>query len=132
MNPKDVESFLREKEYLFGFLSINIDKIDNGTCIISFPWKEEFARLGNILHGGMIMSAMDYAGALAVLSVNDKRNQVTQELKINFIDPMTKGPFKCVARVVKKGKSTAVVDVEFYDSEGKLGAKGLGTWFLLS
>ncbi len=126
-----VENYLKTNEYLFSFLNIKILKMGNGQCEIKIPYKNEFTRIGGILHGGIIMSLMDYAGAISVLSINKKKNQVTQELKINFLEPMYEGPFYCSAKVVSNNENVAIVDIEFRDSHNKLGAKALGTWYML-
>ncbi len=130
MEINQVENILKTNEYLFSFLDIKILKMENGYCEMMIPFKKEFTRLGNILHGGVIMALMDYAGAMAVLSINKKRNQVTQELKINFLEPMKEGPFYCKGEVIKTTDSIAVVSIDFYDSKGNLGAKALGTWYM--
>jgi uncharacterized protein (TIGR00369 family) len=130
MEINQVENILKDNEYLFSFLDIKILKIENGYCEIMIPFKKEFTRLGNILHGGIIMTLLDYAGTMAVLSINKRRNQVTQELKINFLEPMKDGPFYSKAKVIKSNDDIAIVSIEFYDSKGKLGAKALGTWYM--
>lgn len=130
MEINQVENILKTNEYLFSFLDIKILKMGNGYCEMMIPFKKEFTRLGNILHGGIIMTLLDYAGAMAVLSINKKRNQVTQELKINFLEPMKDGPFYSKGEVIKSNDDVAVVSIEFYDSKGKLGAKALGTWYM--
>ncbi|AWR96077.1 PaaI family thioesterase [Acidianus brierleyi] len=130
MEINQVENILKDNEYLFSFLDIKILKIENGYCEIMIPFKKEFTRLGNILHGGIIMTLLDYAGAMAVLSINKRRNQVTQELKINFLEPMKDGPFYSKGEVIKSNDDVAIVSIEFYDSKGKLGAKALGTWYM--
>jgi len=130
MEINQVENILKDNEYLFSFLDIKILKIENGYCEIMIPFKKEFTRLGNILHGGIIMTLLDYAGTMAVLSINKRRNQVTQELKINFLEPMKDGPFYSKGEVIKSNDDVAIVSIEFYDSKGKLGAKALGTWYM--
>ena len=116
---------------VFKFLEVKIINLEPGRAVIEIPYKQELTRRGNVLHGGMIMTAIDIAGGLAVLTVNDGVDQVTQELKINFLEPMYKGPFRVEGKVIRKGNTTVVVQVEFRDSEGKLGAIALGTWFIL-
>ncbi len=79
----------------------------------------------------MIMTIMDFTGGIAVASINDGDDQVTQELKVNFLEPMYKGPFSCRASILRKGYTAVIVDIELRDADGKLGAKGLGTWYII-
>ncbi|QIW22880.1 PaaI family thioesterase [Sulfolobus sp. S-194] len=127
----DLQNVLENSDRVFKFLEVKILEIKPGYSKIQIPYKEEFCRRGNVLNGGIIMTAIDFAGGLATLSVNDGIDQVTQELKINFLEPMYKGPFIVEGKVVRKGRTAVVVQIEFRDSEGKLGAIALGTWYII-
>lgn len=79
-------------------------------------------------HGGMIMASMNLTGSLVLANFNENIEQFTQELKVNFLEPIYKGPFK----VKKKGRNSVVTLIEFRDSEGKLTAMLFGTWYIYS
>ncbi len=128
---EEVNNAIRILDPVFNYLGAEIVDIKEGEAVLSFPYKKELLRRGGILNGGIIMTAMDFTGGLAALTVNDGNDQVTQELKINFLEPMQKGPFKVIGKVIRKGKHTIVVEIDLYDAEGKLGAKAIGTWFIL-
>lgn len=127
----DIQEVLKKSDNIFKFLNITIISLEKGYSKIQFPYREEYCRRGNVLNGGIIMTAMDYAGGLACLTVNDGIDQVTQELKVNFLEPMYKGPFTVEGKVIRKGRTTVVVQIEFRDSDEKLGAVGLGTWYII-
>ncbi|BFI75670.1 PaaI family thioesterase [Sulfurisphaera ohwakuensis] len=127
----DLQNILENNDRVFKFLEVKILDVKPGYSKIQIPYKEEFCRRGNVLNGGIIMTAIDFAGGLATLSVNDGIDQVTQELKINFLEPMYRGPFTVEGKVVRKGRTAVVVQIEFRDSEGKLGAIALGTWYII-
>ena len=120
-----------EKESVASYLGMRVVEVKDGRSKIEIPYSERICRRGGVLHGGMIVTSMDYAGGLAVASINDGIDQVTQELKVNFFEPMYKGPFTVEAKVLRKGRTAVVVEIEFRDSEGKLGAVGLGTWYII-
>jgi len=122
---------LIESEAVASYLGMKIIEVKDGKSKLEVPYSERICRRGGVLHGGMIMTSMDYAGGLAVASINDGIDQVTQELKVNFLEPMYKGPFTVEAKVLRKGRTAVVVEIEFKDSEGKLGAVGLGTWYII-
>ncbi|BDC18570.1 PaaI family thioesterase [Acidianus sp. HS-5] len=120
-----------EKESVASYLGMRVIEVKDGISKLEIPYSERICRRGGVLHGGMIMTSMDYAGGLAVASINDGIDQVTQELKVNFLEPMYDGPFTVEAKIVRKGRTAVVVEIEFRDSEGKLGAVGLGTWYII-
>jgi len=112
-------------------LRVKIVSAEKGHVVIKIPLRKELLRSHNILHGGVILASADIAGGLAVFTVNNQGNQVTLDLKMNFLEPMEKGPFRCEAKVIRKGERIVLVDIEFKDAENVLGAKGLGTWYIL-
>ncbi|WP_126451277.1 PaaI family thioesterase [Sulfodiicoccus acidiphilus] len=126
-----VNKTFEELEPFFKFLKLRIVKLEEGRAVLEIPFHKEITRTGDILHGGAVMTVMDYTGGLTVMTVNDGEDQVTQELKVNFLEPMRKGPFTSEGKIVRKGRTTVVVDLEFRDSSGTLGAKALGTWYIL-
>ena len=116
---------------MFSYIGLKVIKLDKGYAETELAYSENILRTGGVLHGGAIMTVIDYTGGLATMTVNDGDDQVTQELKINFLEPMKNGPFRCVGRVIRAGRTAVVVEVEFYDRDGVLGAKALGTWYIL-
>jgi len=76
------------------------------------------------------MAALDTTCGLAVMSVNTSTEQSTLELKVNFIRPLVRGPFRVAGRVIHAGTNTAVVEGEIRDSGDEVCARALGTWFI--
>ena len=130
-NLEQINELVRTLDPVFAYLGAKIVNIKQGEAEIEFPFKETLQRRGGVLNGGIIMTALDFAGGFAALSVNDGIDQVTQELKINFLEPLYKGPFRAIGKVLRKGKHTIVVEIKVYDAENKLGAVAIGTWFIL-
>lgn len=118
-------------EKLASYIGLKVVKVSKGYAETTFDYSENVTRLGGILHGGVIMTVLDYTGGIATMTVNEGFNQVTQELKVNFLEAMKDGPFKCIGKVIRAGKTTVVVDLSLYDANNVLGAKALGTWHIL-
>ncbi|MCI2414103.1 MAG: PaaI family thioesterase [Candidatus Aramenus sp.] len=127
----DVHKILQHEEPFFKFLGLKVLEVREGFAKLELEYKDELTRRGRVLHGGVIMSSIDYAGGIATMTVNNGVDQVTQELKVNFLEPMYKGPFTVEANVVRRGRTAVVVEIRFMDSEGRLGAIALGTWYIL-
>jgi acyl-CoA thioesterase len=130
-NLAELNDMFEKNESLYAYLGIKITKIEKGFCQLSLPYSEKITRAGNVVHGGIMMTAVDYAGGITTMTVNDGMDQVTQEVKINFLAPMHKGPFKVEGKAIKSGRTAVVVEIKFYDAEGKLGIIALGTWYII-
>ena len=108
-------------------------KIEKGYSELQFEFKEELARSGGIMHGGAIMGVLDEVSGIAAATVNPGDEQVTMELKINFMRPLSRSnsPFKAVGKVVRAGRTTIVVEGRIYDKDNNICAISLGTWYIL-
>jgi uncharacterized protein (TIGR00369 family) len=128
---KALEEYVYSNNPFYRYIGFKIDEFRDGYFSGSFPYKKEICRVGGSIHGGVVMTAIDHAGGMAALSVNEGINQVTVELKVNFLRPLIKGPFKMVGEVIKKGRKVVVAEGKIYDADGNLCAIGIGTWYII-
>ncbi|MDP8255158.1 MAG: PaaI family thioesterase [Candidatus Alcyoniella australis] len=113
-------------------LGITIEHIDNGYARLVMAQSEQLSNAGGVIHGGALSSLADSATAIAVLSLCDPQERVTTiEMKINFLTPAAPGKCICEARVVRKGTTTAVCDVEIFDAQGAMVCKALITYAVI-
>jgi acyl-CoA thioesterase len=127
----ELERAMAVESDLFTTVGFKVLKVGRGRVELSFPFSRAVARRGGIVHGGVVMYSLDNACGFAAMSINPGVDQRTMELKVNFLRPLKKGPFRAVGRVVRAGNSVAVVEGEVRDADGSLCAKSLGTWFLI-
>ncbi|HYB06900.1 MAG TPA: PaaI family thioesterase [Nitrososphaerales archaeon] len=121
-----------ENDRIFRYAGFRVVRAESGIVELSFPMSDNVTRWGGMVHGGMIMTAIDNACGLAVMTVNPGKNQVTMEIKVNFLEQLTDGPFHTVGRVLRRGRTAIVAEGEIRDSKGVLCAKGIGTWQVLN
>jgi len=70
--------------------------------------------------------------AIALLGMIDRSETLlTVEMKINYLKSVKEGDIIAEAKVVHKGKRTALGDVEVRNSDGELVAKGLATYMII-
>lgn len=115
---------------LFRQVGYRVSRLGEGTAELTFPYSEVVSRRGGIVHGGIIMYSLDNASGLAVMTVNPGTDQLTVELKVNFLEPLKNGPFTVAGKVIRRGKELAVAQGEVTDAEGRLCATSLGTWYM--
>ena len=95
--------------------------------------KKEFSQAINYMHGGMVATLLDTAGAYAALTlVGETEYIVTSELKINYIRPVISKKVFATGNVINKGKTIIVVEAELKDENDKLLAKMMGSMFVVS
>ncbi len=78
------------------------------------------------LHGGAVCTLVDIAaiGAVASMLRPDERMAGTAEISVSFLRPATGHTVYAEARLLKKGRTLAVCDVDVTNDAGKLVAKG--------
>jgi uncharacterized protein (TIGR00369 family) len=125
----EVERFLKQESGLFALAGFSVVKISSGYAELRFETSPSVVRRGGMIHGGVISYALDTAGGLAVMTENTGVDQVTLELKVNFLEAALRSPFRAVGRTVRQGRTVSVAESELRDHDDKLCAKSLGTWY---
>jgi len=84
------------------------------------PWSARLCTTGGVLHGGLVMSLADSAGALcAFLNLPPGGATSTIESKTNFFRAVREGHVEAVARPLHLGRSTIVVQTDVLDASGR-------------
>jgi len=119
-----------EEEGFFKFLNLKVMEVSRGYAKVLIDVTENLKRKGDILHGGAIFSTLDYAGTIAVHTLDNVIDQYTVEVKISFMKPVIGPKFIGIARVLEEGKRVIFVELEGYDND-RLCVKGIGTWYVV-
>ena len=110
------------------YLGLETRRTDGG-AEVRLQITEETLNSRGIVHGGVILSLVDQAiGAAVTFALGRGRRAMTAELKVNFLAPTTEGSLTAKGRLLREGKRLIVGEAEVMDQDGRLIAKGLGTW----
>ncbi|RPJ38350.1 MAG: PaaI family thioesterase [Deltaproteobacteria bacterium] len=117
----------------YQLLQIRLEEIDAGFARFRMPFRRELMQAYGVAHGGAITSLADTAVAFALMTLIQPGERVTTvEMKINILAPVVEGELIGESRVIQKGKRLALADMDVKDEKGKLIAKGLATYMILS
>lgn len=116
------------------WLGINVRGFRTGYVRIEMPVRQEMLQVAGLLHGGVIASLVDVAGAMAVMSRLPKDTEIrTVEMKINYFRPVHGGTVSIHARCIHLGRSTAVTESIVRDKKMKhRAALGIATFAILT
>jgi len=116
----------------WALLGMEVVDVKKGWGKVRLPFTKKLSQPDGYAHGGAIFSPADAAVAIALLGMIDRSETLlTVEMKINYIKSVKEGDIIAEAKVVHKGKRTALGDVEVRNSEGELVAKGLATYMII-
>jgi uncharacterized protein (TIGR00369 family) len=114
-------------------LDIRLDTVAEGICETSLLVQERMLQQHGFVHGGVIATLADHTAGGAARSVSGEKDVLTVEFKINYLRPAIGDRLRCIATVLRPGKSVIVAEAMVYASnEGKetLVAKPTETLFL--
>ena len=135
MEKEEIES-LENKLIGRGFgelLGIKVDQVEDGYCRLLLPFKPALSRGDDLIHGGVIAALIDKAGTAAAWSYRDipsTARGATVGLTVNYLQGALSCDLIAEGRVVRRGGSITVADVEVKNEAGELIAKGPVTYKL--
>ena len=112
-------------------LGVRIELAAPQQARIRIPFKDEIANPGRALHGGVMASAIDIAGALAAWSGIDNRPDLetgTLDLSVNYLAAAIGEDIVANADVLRRGKEIVYSAVDVRNDAGKRIASGLVTY----
>ena len=115
---------------LFGY---ELDSVGDGKATMSLRVMDRHKQIHGVVHGGILASLADTAGAMAAYPMLPKGTRLaTVEMTINYLEPVDRGPITAEARVLRIGRTLAVAECEVKDAAGRLVAKAMLTFAIMS
>ena len=110
---------------LFATLGITAREFVPDAVVLELEWRPELCTSNGVLHGGVIMTLADSAGAgCAFLNLPDGAvGTSTIESKTNFLGAVKGGSVTARSTALHVGSTTIVVETEVRDDTGRLVAK---------
>jgi uncharacterized protein (TIGR00369 family) len=101
-------------------LGLEFVRLERGLCSIRMVRDRRFDGIYESLHGGLLMTLADSAGAFAVLTLIPVDESITTtEMNIRFLAPV-RGAVTAEARVLKVGRTLCPIDADLIDDDGRL------------
>lgn len=107
-------------------VGVTFTKVENGYSHCVMEVDKKLLNPGGFVHGGAIYTMADSGMGAALYSFLDEDELfVTVEANIYYLKAVSSGTLNCEARVIHRGKRTAVMEAEIRN-EGQLVAKATG------
>ncbi|MFY9531763.1 MAG: PaaI family thioesterase [Candidatus Acidiferrales bacterium] len=101
----------------FGFV---LAAAEPGRAVVRMRVAERHKQVHGVVHGGVLAALADTAGGLATyMSVPRGSRVATVEMKMNYLEPVEKGTVVADARMIRVGKTLAVVECDLRDETEK-------------
>lgn len=104
-------------------------EVGEGTAVVTITVRPEFLHGGGLVHGSVYFFVMDDAATFAANSLVTEGNFfMTSAFNMHFLRPTNAGMIKATATVVNRSRRRMLVDVVAEDDNGRLLARGTGTF----
>ena len=101
-------------------LKMQILRLDRGECEAFIPRDTMWDGIFETFHGGILATIADSITCWAILTkIGSDRKVATTDFNIRFLRPC-KTDVRCVAKVIKSGRTLSLAEAEIYDMDDKL------------
>ena len=98
---------------VYEFLGIQVEMAEKRRARLRLPWREEITQPLGYVHGGIIATLADAAAGWALFpEVARAEGCTTLQMQVNFLAPVVKSDMVATAKIVRLGRTTALMDVE--------------------
>jgi uncharacterized protein (TIGR00369 family) len=132
--PAVTQSLARVRIPFVEHLGIKLTEQSKERASIILDKRAELLNSWGAAHGGVVMTMLDYVMSAAVRGHYgvDGASVLTIDMSVGFMNAGVSDRILADARVLHAGQSTAFCESEARDDGGKLLAKAIGTFKLLS
>jgi 1,4-dihydroxy-2-naphthoyl-CoA hydrolase len=107
-----------------GHLGMVLDEASADTVIARLDWAPHLCTTAGIMHGGVLMSLADTAGALVTfLGLPEGATTATITSTSQLFRPVTGGTVRAVAVPLHRGRTTVTAQTTLHDSQNRLVAQ---------
>jgi 1,4-dihydroxy-2-naphthoyl-CoA hydrolase len=107
-----------------GTLGIALDEASADRVVARLAWAPHLCTASGIMHGGVLMSLADTAGALVTfLGLPEGATTATITSTSQLFRPVSSGTVRAVAVPLHRGRTTVTAQTSLYDSEQRLVAQ---------
>jgi uncharacterized protein (TIGR00369 family) len=109
-----------------GHLGLILDEADASRVVIRLDWAPHLCTSGGVMHGGVLMSLADTAGALVTfLGLPEGKTTATITSTSHMFRPVSGGTVRAVAVAVHRGRTTVTAETSVFDADDRLVAQTL-------
>ena len=109
-----------------GHLGLALDEASADRVIARLDWAPHLCTSGGVMHGGVLMSLADTAGALVTfLGLPEGKSTATITSTSHLFRPVSGGTVRAVAVPVHRGRTTVTAETSVFDAEDRLVAQTL-------
>ena len=105
-------------------LGLVLDEADASRVVVRLAWAPHLCTTSGVMHGGVLMSLADTAGALVTfLGLPEGKTTATITSTSHMFRPVSSGTVRAVAVPAHRGRTMVTAQTSLYDAEERLVAQ---------
>ncbi len=125
----DIQKSFEEMPF-FKYIGFDIIAFEEDRVILKLDIREDFLNSNDTLHGGIYASMIDQVLAMFIRA-KTQASCATINLNINYLAPISAGTVYATGRIVQLGYRITQAEGEIYTGDGKVLAKGIGSFKII-
>ena len=103
-------------------------RVGDGRAELDIAVRPDFFHAAGAIHGSVYFKAMDDAAFFAANSLVTDAFVLTMSFHLHLLRPVAAGTLRAVGTVVHRSRSLLIADAVVHDDEGRVVARGTGTF----
>jgi 1,4-dihydroxy-2-naphthoyl-CoA hydrolase len=121
--PADLEALVAMMPFA-EHLGLVLDEAGPDRVVARLPWAPHLCTTAGVMHGGVLMSLADTAGALVTfLGLPEGATTATITSTTQMFRPVSRGSVRAVAVPLHRGRTTVTAQTSLYDAQERLVAQ---------
>ncbi len=112
------------------FIGIRVVALRPGRCVLEMEMHPHHHNPVGLVHGGALFTLLDTSMGGALRAARRGRSSVAIEIHVRYLQPVISGKVRAEGRVVKRGKSIAVMESVARHGKREV-ARASGSFYLL-
>ncbi|HEY6297255.1 MAG TPA: PaaI family thioesterase [Streptosporangiaceae bacterium] len=118
--PADLEALVAMMPFA-EYLGLVLDEAGPDRVVARLPWAPPLCTTAGVMHGGVLMSLADTAGALVTfLGLPEGATTATITSTTQMFRPVSGGSVRAVAVPLHRGRTTVTAQTTLYDAQERL------------
>lgn len=118
MTAEVSQQFSDRSPGLLQHLGFRLSSVEDatGTTVCEVDLRADLVNPAGMLQGGVIATLVDVAGGVAAARASGSHVVFTSDLTLHYLAAGRVGPVRATARVLRRGRTSVVVEVEVVDT----------------
>jgi acyl-CoA thioesterase len=122
---EEYKAYFASRDCFETYVGLELKEVDEGYSVVELRLEPKHRNAQGIAHGGLTFTLCDMAAGVAASNfAEERRAGRTLQASIYYLRPGKGAYLRAVGRRIKSGRTTGLAEVEVFDEDDRMVAKG--------